>query len=245
MQTDLIAARVADLQNAVLKGGAPKFLGFLSLEETEFVKRIFKNGVEFSYFGGHLCAERLFLCVHNKDYCIKDSAYPIDALTVMFRRGDTLTHRDFLGALMSKGIKRETVGDILVEEGRAVLFVSRDVSKYILEQVKLIGRVGVKIERGFCEPLPAASQKVMQSHTVASLRLDCVVAALIGVSRDKSVKFITEGLVAINSAVAEKTTKTVVVNDKISVRGYGKFTVISVDGVTRKGRTVLVTERYK
>ena len=237
MQTDLIAARVADLQNAVLKGGAPKFLGFLSLEETEFVKRIFKNGVEFSYFGGHLCAERLFLCVHNKDYCIKDSAYPIDALTVMFRRGDTLTHRDFLGALMSKGIKRETVGDILVEEGRAVLFVSRDISKYILEQVKLIGRVG--------EPLPAASQKVMQSHTVASLRLDCVVAAIIGVSRDKSVKFITEGLVAINSAVTEKTTKTVVVNDKISVRGYGKFTVISVDGVTRKGRTVLVTERYK
>ncbi len=245
MQSDLIAARVADLQNSVANGGAPKFLGFLSAEEAEFVKRISKKGVEFSYFGGHMFAERLFLCVHNSDYDIKDTAYPIDALTVLFRKGDKLTHRDFLGALMSKGIKRETVGDILIEEGRAVLFVSRDISKYILEQVTLIGRVGVKIEQGFCEPLPAASQKEAQKVTVASLRLDCVVAALIGVSRDKSVKIITEGMVAVNSAVTEKATKTVVVNDKISVRGYGKFTVISTDGVTRKGRTVLVTERYK
>ena len=37
MQTDLIAARVADLQNSVANGGTPKFLGFLSAEEFDKV----------------------------------------------------------------------------------------------------------------------------------------------------------------------------------------------------------------
>lgn len=245
MQTDLIKARVADLQKAVAAGSAPKFLGFLSAEEAEFVKNLPKHGTEFSFFGGANFSERVFLCVHSAEFSVKPNAYPIDALTFSFRVGDTLTHRDFLGAIMSKGIKRETVGDILVEPGRAVVFVSRDVSKYVLEQLTQIGRIGVKTQKGFDEPLPVASQKVQLSSTVASLRLDCVIAALINVSREKSAKFISEGFVSVNSVITEKATKTVAVNDKISVRGYGKFTVISVDGVTKKGRTVLITEKYK
>lgn len=245
MQTDLLKARVADSADISAKSGAPKFLGFLTPEEAEFVKGFNFKNTEFSFFGGYEGAERVFLCVHSTDMEVKHAAYPIDALSVTFRASDTLTHRDFLGSLMSRGIKRETVGDILVEKGRAVVFVSRDVSKYICEQTNCIGKVGVQIQRGYTLPLPSGAQKVQTSHTVASLRLDCVVAALISVSRDKSAKYIADGLVSINSAVTEKPTRTVTQGDKITVRGYGKFTVISADGITRKGRTVLITEKYK
>lgn len=244
MQTDLLKARVADLADITLKSGAPRFLGFLTPEEAEFVKGLHFKDTEISFFGGYDGAERVFLCVHSKDMNVKPTAYPIDALTVSFRGADTLTHRDFLGSLMSRGIKRETVGDILVESGRAVLFVSRDISRYICEQTERIGRVGVQIEKGYALPLPVGNKKVEASSTVASLRLDCVVAALIGASRDKSVGFISDGLVSINSVVTEKPTKTVTAGDKITVRGYGKFTVISADGITRKGRTVLLWEKY-
>ena len=65
-----------------------------------------------------------------------------------------LSHRDILGSLMALGIKRETVGDILIEEGRAVVFVCGDVKEYILNQVEKIGRVGVDMTEGCSFPLP-------------------------------------------------------------------------------------------
>lgn len=244
MQTDLLKARVFDLADISHKSGTPRFMGFLTPEEAELVKGIGYKNIEFSFFGGYEGALRVFLCAHSADIDVKTAAYPIDALSVTFRESDTLTHRDFLGSLMSKGIKRETVGDILVEEGRAVMFVSRDISKYICEQTDRIGRVGVKIEKGYTLPLPVGDKKVGVISTVASMRLDCVVAALINLSRDKSTKFIADGLVSINSVVANKPTKAVAVGDKITVRGYGKFTIISADGITRKGRTVLTAEKY-
>ncbi len=245
MQTDLLKARVADLAEISRKSGAPRFMGFLTPEEAEFVKGFNFKNIEFSFFGGYESAERVYLCTHSTDIHIKHSAYPIDVLSVTFRQSDTLTHRDFLGSLMSKGIKRETVGDILVENGRAVMFVSRDISKYIFEQTDRIGKVGVKIEKGYLLPLPVGNKKVAASSTVVSLRLDCVVAALTNLSRDKSNKMISDGYVSVNSIVTDKSTKTVAAGDKITVRGYGKFTVISADGVTRKGRTVLLFEKYK
>ncbi len=244
MQTDILKARVSDLADISAKSGALRFLGFLTPEEAELVKGINCKDIEFSFFGGYEGAQRVFLCTHSADVNIKTAAYPIDALSVTFRESDTLTHRDFLGSLMSKGIKRETVGDILVESGRAVMFVSRDISKYICEQTDRIGRVGVKIEKGFTLPLPVGDKKVQVSNTVASMRLDCVVAALVNLSRDKSAKFIADGYVSINSVVTDKPTKTVAVGDKITVRGNGKFAIISADGITRKGRTVLLCEKY-
>ncbi len=245
MQTELLKARVADLADMALKSGAPRFLGFLTPEEAEFVKGLGFKGTVFSFFGGYENAERVFLCVHSADMDVKHTSYPIDAVTVTFRERDTLSHRDFLGSLMSKGIKRETVGDILVENGRAVMFVGRDISKYVCEQTDRIGRVGVQTEKGYTEPLPLGAEKTVSSHTVASLRLDCVVAALVNLSRDKSAKFIADGFVCVNSVISQKPTKMVSAGDKITVRGYGKFTVISADGVTRKGRTVLIAEKYK
>ena len=245
MQTEILKSRVFDLQKAAFVSGAPRFLGFLSPEEATFVKSLPKNGTEFSFFGGFEDAERVFLCVCAQESLIDPAAYPIEPLTISYRACDKLSHRDFLGALLSKGIKRETVGDILIESGRAVLFVARDISKYLIEQTTEIGRVGVSIKRGAEFPLPNASEKVEITHTVASLRLDCVVAALISASREKSAKIIADSFVSVNSVITQKATKIVAVGDKISVRGFGKFTVISADGITRKGRTVLITQKYK
>ena len=245
MQTDILKARVSDLEEAARKSGAPRFLGFLSLEQAAFVQNNKNGSLQHCFFGGYEGAERVFLCVAEKGIDIKESAYPISSVTFTFRPSDSLTHRDVLGSLMSKGIKRETIGDILVESGRAVVFVTRDILKYVLEQTSQIGRTGVTASEGYIDPLPVSYEKVQISTTVASSRLDCVVAALINASRGKSNEYIEAGLVSVNSVVCEKSTKAVINGDKITIRGYGKFTVISLDGTTKKGRTVLITERYK
>ena len=150
-----------------------------------------------------------------------------------------------MGSLMSKGIKREKVGDILVEKGRAVVFLNKDIAPFVLSQTNRIGRVGVSAEQGFSLPLPQISTKESRSVTVASMRADAVVAALINSLRSRAEELIKDGFVAINSAVCQKTTRQITDGDKIAVRGYGKFTVIEQSGTTKKGRTVILTEKYK
>ena len=173
-----------------------------------------------------------------------DTPFPITPLTFTFRKSEHLTHRDFLGSLMSLGIKRETIGDILIEQGRAVAFVLNEVSDYISEQVKTVGRTGVSICKGFQLPLPQGDKLEAFSVTVPSLRLDAVVSAICNFSRNDSVLKIEQGFVSINSIVTQKITKTVTFGDVISVRGKGKFIIESGSDTTRKNRIILKYKKY-
>ena len=145
---------------------------------------------------------------------------------------------------MALGLKRETVGDILIEEGRAVVFITEENADFIMSQITKIGRVGVTSQKGFSEPLPKTVTMAEASVTVASNRLDCVVAALIGVSRNKAAQIIEQSLVSVNSVVSEKTTLKVNDGDIISVRKKGKFKIESQGEKTRKDRIILKFKKY-
>lgn len=243
MDSTLLRARAEDAFTLCERTNVPHFLGFLTESEAAVVQEVLgKTSARFEFFGGYEDAERTFLaCL--PDWC--DSAdYPIVPFTFKFRECDTLSHRDFLGSLMALGITRESVGDILVENGRAVVFVSRDVSKFVKTQLEKVGRVGVGVSEGFSEPLPQHSSLAQFSDTVASLRLDCVVSALAGVSRNVACELIENGYVSINSITCEKTTRTVDTGDRITVRGKGKFFVDDVSALSKKGRIILKYSKY-
>ena len=74
------------------------------------------------------------------------------------------------------------------------------------------------------------------SFVVASPRSDCVTAALVGYSREKSGAAIKAGLVTQNYQVAMSTSQKVDVGDKISIRGKGKFVLDRIGPMTKKGR---------
>ena len=57
---------------------------------------------------------------------------PLALLRARKRREDTLTHRDYLGSLMSLQIDRSVVGDILVHEEGADIIVLEDMAEFIL-----------------------------------------------------------------------------------------------------------------
>ena len=140
---------------------------------------------------------------------------------------------------MGLGIVREAVGDILVEPGRAVAFVKNDIAEFVVSQTEKIGRVGVSAAKGFSEPLPAAGELTVCRETVASLRLDCVVSALCKISRAKAAELISDGMVSVNSISVSKAVYSISSGDRVTVRSKGRFTVISADGVSRKGRIIL------
>ncbi len=241
MQPDLLKARVIDTAAAAEKGGAPAFLGFLTPAQAAEAVSVL-GGCRYELFGGFDGAERTYLCC-KPDWC-EDACFPITALSFSFRKCDTLSHRDFLGSLMALGITRESVGDILVESGRAVVFVSSSVAGFVKTQIGKIGRVGVQITDGFVEPLPQLGQCVEVGGTVASTRIDCVVAEIAGLSRTGAAAAVNDGLVSVNSVLCEKVTRPISEGDKITIRGRGRFTVTSLSGVSKKGRIILKYTKF-
>ncbi len=243
MEAELLKARINDTADICLRTNKPKFFGFLSEEQAALAQNQLNNrNLNYKLFGGFSGANRVMLgCFPD---WAEDFSFPITAITFNFRKEYTLSHRDFLGSLMALGITRESVGDILVGEGVAVAFITEDVKKFVFTQITKIGRVGVEISEGFCEPLPQTSKLADFTDTIASARLDCVVSALCSVSRGKANELIEIGLVSINSLVCQKATREVKENDILTVRGKGKFVIISLSGKTKKQRTVLEYKKY-
>ncbi len=242
MDSELLPARIEDLKHLCQKTSSPKFLGFLTADELSIALNCLKNEKNYSYFGGYEGSERTMLAF-LPDWC-DEPIYPITALTFTYRKCDNLSHRDFLGSLMALGIARETVGDILVENGRAVVFVLNDISKFVISQINKIGKVGVNVCAGFESPLPCVSKKESFCVTVASLRLDCVVSALCGCSRSKALQIIGDGLVIVNSVCITKATFNLTSNSNITIRQKGKFEINDCDELSKKGRIILKYSKY-
>ncbi len=242
MDINLLCARIDDLKQISQKANSPKFMGFLTAQEAAVAQGRFNISEKYRLFGGYDGAERVMIGA-LPDWC-DNPVFPIKAITITYRKCDTLSHRDFLGALMALGITRETVGDILVEKGRAVIFVCDNISKFVLTQINKIGNVGVTLTEGCFEPLPQISQKQSFSTTIASLRIDCVVAAICNMSRGQACQKIADGYVSVNSVCVTKTTVNIKQNDKITVRQRGKFDIASCEGHSKSGRIILKYNKY-
>ncbi len=198
----------------------------------------------YSLSGGYPNAQRRVFGVFDEFTCDDEREYGICAITCTFADFKKLTHRDFLGTLMSLGIKRECVGDILVEEGKAVIFVTASVEAHVLASLTKVGNMGIKLERGIVGELPQAYTLVPVKGTVSSMRLDCLVAMLTGLSREKSTRLIEAGQVFLNYIENDNQSAVVSEKDVLTVRGYGKFIVESVNGVTKKGRYSVTCNKF-
>ena len=162
-----------------------------------------------------------------------------------FFERDSLSHRDFLGALMGCGIKRETVGDIYVAAGRCDFLVTRDILPYVLQNLTDAGRTRLHLEQIPLSALEAPEQKTKQIRgTVSSLRLDGVVAEGFALSRSRAAEVITAGKTELNYMLCTKPDRLVAEGDVISVRGLGKMRLEAVGGNTKKGRISIEICRY-
>ena len=157
-----------------------------------------------------------------------------------------LTHRDYLGSILGLGLERDAIGDILIPDAHnAILFTDTRVGDFLKTSLEKVATDTVKVGR-VPEGTSLAGTRRLQpiSDTVASERLDCVVAALCNLSREKAQMTVRSGLCELDYETVEDCSATVVAPAVISVRGYGKFAVHAFDGTTRKGRVRLVAGKY-
>jgi RNA-binding protein YlmH len=143
----ILEAKLQDAVELCFTKNRAHFVGFLDEREAVLAQEIMKrcSCKNYMLWGGYEASERVVFGVFPDYMAPESAAFPIMPLTAVFRECDTLTHRDFLGALMNAGIQRDTLGDILVEAGRCVLFTKPEIAQYLLLQITKIGRVGVKL----------------------------------------------------------------------------------------------------
>ena len=240
--------RVREMVESCADRGTPRFTAFLDERQQRIARSAGSApGVECGFFGGYEGAERaLFYAV--PDYLVPadgEEIFPIVPVTAAYPERFPLEHRDFLGALMNLGLRREAIGDILIGPGIAVLFLWEPVAELVLAELTRVGRVGVRLSRGKPPELPAAHSFETITGTVSSMRLDCVVSLVTRESRDDSARLVRSGLVAVNAAVVESPSAKVGEGDRISVRGYGKFIVGEIGAPTKKERLHLICQKYR
>lgn len=171
---------------------------------------------------------------------------PICTLSITGSGYRELTHRDYLGSLLALGLEREVLGDIDVSDGsHALLFCRTSIVDYIAANLERVGNDKVKILRTEIPPDFCGSRRRQPiSDTVASARLDCAVAALANLSRDAAQTAIRDGRVELDYFEEIRTDRTVEPPCTISIRGIGKFNVLSIATQTKKGRWRLLGEKY-
>ena len=243
-EQELFEARISDCVRLGEK--RPSFLGFLDLSERAEAERYLRHihAVNWMFFGGWSEAERVILGVFP-DYLEPDEMlFPLTGLTLRYRKQDILTHRDFLGSFMAQGVIRASIGDILIEEGRAVLFVKTELASHFASQISKIGKVGVQITEGVIEPLPVAHSFQPIGGVIASERLDCFVAFLSSSGREKAAQMISGGYVSVNHRETTSVSEKVNEGDVISIRRHGRFIVDALGPRTKKGRLSIKCRKY-
>ena len=159
----------------------------------------------------------------------------LQAAPASARFAEELGHRDCLGALMSLGIRREVLGDIVPQEGKLYIFCLRSIAPYIAENLTQIRRTSVRVSIAAAPPEPPPPPPE-SGVVVASERLDALVAAVYNLSRAEAQRLFERELVLVNSLPARGGAAPVKPGDVVSVRGHGRFEYCGAQRETRKGR---------
>lgn len=244
----LLLAKLWDKISAGIRRDIPAHTCFLSPREQEMARYLFGEQSGLVRFGGYGDAERKMIC-YLPDYLDVDNLYdagsPVVCLHAEYYEGDTLSHRDFLGALMGAGIARDTVGDICTGKGCCDFFVTAEIAPYILQNFSSSGRTRLHLTQVPLNQAAVQEPEVKELRdTLASLRLDSVISAGFRIGRSQAAQFISAGKAAIDGLPCEKPDKTVTEGAKISVRGLGKIKLQTVGGQTKKGRISVIIHRY-
>ena len=230
-----------------LQGNAGFQTAFLDPIQQELAAKLLKEHSHLASlaYGGYPGAERVRLRIFPASQpgilpevaCLLVSPAATDA---------GLGHRDYLGAVLGLGLRRDQVGDIvMLPDGRAAVMVDQSKTDFICAQLTRVGQMPVECLPANPAALPLLGGEGKEiSGTVTGLRLDAVMALGFGISRSRAVLLIKGGLVKVNWRPVDTPAYQLREGDLISLQGRGRLELLAVAGETRKGRLRLNLKKY-
>lgn len=245
--------RFLDLSKQASRKGIVTFSDFLSLsEQAVLAQNSPKLETRYELSGGYDYAERqmaafipdaLFHYGHTETVHDTSDAdkpeYPFRCLRITPsypKFAEKLTHRDALGALMSLGIERSKIGDLMVDDDNMLFFAQNSIVAYLMDNLSVIRHTAVSLTASVESHISFEPRFEECEAIVSSNRLDAVIAAICKTSRNAALKLITEGKVFVNGAQTLHHTYDCKQGDILSIRGFGKVRFGEILGVTKKDR---------
>lgn len=260
---DILRNRVHELSFKAVDGYITH-TSFLSLSEQSYFYSILKeeriplsikkyNNVSYLLYGGHIEDDRKIL-FFLPDYVIEedflkelDEGELISCLYIKpknIKFSDKLTHRDYLGVLMHLGFKREMFGDILTDGTTGYVFTFKSIANEIKENLTKIKHTFVSCEIIKPSECKFTPQFLEKRETISSLRIDCIISNVFNLSRRESQELISKENVFVNGMTMMNNSYLLKENDRVSIRGYGKFIFLSKIGTSRKNKDVIKVKIY-
>ena len=245
---DFFLKRIRELANLSYQRDIVTFSDFLNLNEQNMVsslKRQFPQ-IVMEIFGGYENAERQMVAFHP-DALAFTWEYPIDCLKIepkAIKFSESLTHRDYLGALLNLGIERSVIGDIVVQEKAAWFFCQNKMTDFFLDNLCRVRHTNILITKvDYPDKLPCTKLEAING-TCASVRLDSLISLAFKASRSSMVSYIEGGQVFVNGKLITSNGYEPKEGDIISVRGKGRFIFDGMSHQTKKGRCGVRILRY-
>lgn len=226
-----------------------KLTDFLDPRAQQIVRLVIgeTSSIRCQFFGGVDSAERKRALIVPEYHIIEAEDFQISIFEIEYpKKFVTIEHPQVLGSLMSLGLRREKFGDILFDKDRIQIIVAKEINNYLGLQLTSIGRAKVTIrEIPLSEAITIVSDWNEEATTVSSMRLDTVISALFNISRQKSQVLIEQGLVKVNFTTIVKTSFECGECDLISVRGFGRTKINSIEGKTKKDKWRIIVGKQK
>ncbi|MCI8454983.1 MAG: RNA-binding protein [Lachnospiraceae bacterium] len=247
-EEQILKKRFMELARLSYERDIPVHTDFLSLHEQTIFQSLCGTlpPVRVELTGGFLTSERkvaCFLASYEENFAeLPFDCIRLDPAAAKF--AEALTHRDYLGAVMSLGIERGMIGDIVLKGQTAYIFVLKKMTRYLLDNLSMIRhtKVCASLCGDFAETLSPEFEE--QSGTVSSLRLDSLTALAAHVSRTRAAELIRAEKVSLNGRIETSCARGLAEGDIFSVRGVGKFRLKKAEGQTKRGRTIVTLLQY-
>jgi RNA-binding protein YlmH len=245
----LLEKRLLDLSSQSFGQGRYTFTNFLDLyEQSVFLSLKHQlGGTGWKLFGGYEGAERKMLRFGSAEELGYEQDYPMSLLRVSVQGGKfarKLSHRDYLGALMHLGIERNLIGDILVMDEEAYVFVKDSIGPFLMQEWLRVGKDIITIQEIPLQEFDYEPKWEEMKGFTPSFRADVMVGFFCRTSRKESSDLIKAQKVFLNGALVKSNSDLLKEGDILTVRGYGKAVFSEVTGQSKKGRYAVCMKKY-
>ncbi len=258
-EEQLLEKHFIDLSRQAYHRNIVTYSDFLNLNEQNILHSIPKDKLytKFIVFGGYEFAERQMAAFLPDALSLRENL-DSEELESLFEQelsvlhisplhkkySETLTHRDYLGSILNLGIERSMLGDILITDLEAMVFVKTQMCEFLTDHISRIRHTSVMATIDNLNGFHYEPHYEEIKGTVASVRLDSLLSVAFSSSRSKLSGLIEGGKVFVNGRLMTSNAYQVKEHDIISVRGMGKFEFVETLALTKKKRIYVSLRKY-